>query len=127
MTTEERHTTRFKDVGRVEAPELCSLAGTIEDISKNGCRIHYTFPVDVDMENDYSIKITFARIASEGVFALICHPIWTKEYEGCTDIGVEFLPSADFVKLSNYVEQLNKESYEEDIDNQISGPLCQII
>jgi hypothetical protein len=55
MALEERHSERFDDIGRVEIPELCGISATLENISKDGCKIHYSFPVVVDLENDYDM------------------------------------------------------------------------
>ena len=42
MALEERHSERFDDIGRVEIPELCGISATLENISKDGCKIHYS-------------------------------------------------------------------------------------
>ena len=127
MALEERHSERFDDIGRVEIPELCGISATLENVSKDGCKIHYSFPVVVDLENDYELKITFARIASEGAFSLMCRPVWAKEVSGYTDIGFKFLHSTDIAKLNEYIEQLCDDSSDENIKSQISGSVCQII
>ena len=119
MALEERHSERFDDIGRVEIPELCGISATLENISKDGCKIHYSFPVVVDLENDYEIKITLARIANEGALSLICRPVWAKEVSGSTEIGFKFLHSLDSVKLNEYMIQLCDDFSDENIKNQI--------
>ena len=58
MALEERHSERFDDIGRVEIPELCGISATLENISKDGCKIHYSFPVVVDLEKrEYTKKL----------------------------------------------------------------------
>lgn len=127
MISEERHNQRFEDIGRVEINELCAFSATLDNISRDGCRIRYMYPVVVDLENDYELKITFARIASEGAFSLMCRPVWAKEVSGYTDIGFKFLHSTDIAKLNEYIEQLCDDSSDENIKSQISGSVCQII
>lgn len=127
MTLEERRSKRFDDIGRVEIPELCGVSATLENISNDGCKIHYSFPVVVDLENDYELKIIFARIANEGAFSLVCRPVWAKEISGSTEIGFKFLHSSDSVKLNEYMIQLCDDFSDENIKNQLSGSVCQII
>ena len=52
MDQENRLHTRYEEIGRVTASELCALPAVLDDISLNGCKIHYSFPVVVDLENE---------------------------------------------------------------------------
>ena len=58
MDEENRQHTRYEEIGRVLAPELCALPGVLDDISVSGCKIHYSFPITVDLENEYDIKLS---------------------------------------------------------------------
>ncbi len=104
----ERTFSRYEDIGRFEVPELCALPGTLIDISKEGCKIKYNFPVNVDLENDYDAKITFARSAS-GHYNLLCHPRWVQHNADSTEIGFQILPSEDFANLSKYITFLEQD------------------
>lgn len=126
MDSSDRLSERFKDIGRFYSEEVCALPGVLEDISKEGCKIHYSLPVSVDMENDYEAKITFARSANES-FVLLCHPQWIKEDGDDTDIGFKILPSTDFSRLAKYIEKLKEESSRDDLSDEISDSTCQII
>lgn len=121
---EERLSARFEDIGRFVAPEICALPGVLENISKDGCKIQYSLPIELDMENDYEAKIVFARSAGEQ-FSLLCHPQWIKKQGENTDIGFKILPSTDYARLSKYIEKLNIDS--SDNLDEVSGSTCQII
>ena len=125
MNSEERLSHRFEDIGRFLSPELCAIPGTLENISREGCKIHYSFPVAVDLNNDYEAKITFSRAANES-FSLLCHPCWTKAEGNGTDIGFQILPSTDFMRLSKYIQKLDSDS-DDSLSDEISGSTCQII
>ncbi len=127
MNHKNRLSPRFDDMGRFESNELCALPGTLENISKDGCKVRFHFPIVVDLDNDYESKITFARAASEGQFSLVCHPQWARESNGTTEIGFRILPSKDFARLSEYVAQLCEDVNSDNIVEQISGSVCQMI
>ena len=107
------------------SPELCALPGTLENISREGCKIHYSFPVAVDLNNDYEAKVTFSRAANES-FSLLCHPCWVKNEGNDTNIGFQILPSTDFMRLAKYIEKLGSDS-EDSLSDEISDSTCQII
>ena len=125
MNSEERLSHRFEDIGRFLSQGLCALPGTLENISREGCKIHYSFPVSVDLNNDYEAKITFSRAANES-FSLVCRPCWVKTVENGTNIGFQILPSTDFMRLAKYIEKLNIESTDS-LSEEISDSVCQII
>ena len=125
MNSEERLSHRFEDIGRFLSPELCAIPGTLENISREGCKIHYSFPVAVELNNDYEAKITFSRAANES-FSLLCHPCWAKAEGNGTDIGFQILPSTDFMRLSKYIQKLDSDS-DDSLSDEISGSTCQII
>ncbi|MBQ5471750.1 MAG: hypothetical protein IIT58_07080 [Treponema sp.] len=126
MAYNERGSKRFDDIGRFEAPEICALPASLENISKTGCKVQFKLPVTLDMDNEYEAKITFARAAAEGALVLLCKPQWMKEDAGVTEIGFEILPSRDFTRLAEYVSQLHLEE-SDSIEDQISDSSCQII
>lgn len=126
MNSKERHSQRFEDMGRFFASDLCALPGIVENISREGCKIRYQFPVTVDVDYDYDVKITFARAASDS-FQLVCHPQWVREDGKFTEIGFKILPSTDYSRLAVYINQLEEDSTADDIDIQLSDSVCQII
>lgn len=105
---ENRQQIRFKEIGRINAPEICSLPGILDDISSSGCKIHYPFPVVVDLENEYEIKIAPTRTHDEIPLKLMCTPQWVNEEEGNTHIGFKILYSPDAARLSEFIEYLGK-------------------
>lgn len=127
MSSETRLFERFDDIGRVESSELCPLSGILDNVSREGCKVHYNFPVVVDLDNDYEIKMTFARNASEGSLQLICHPQWVREENGCTEIGFKILPSKEYPRLIEYIEKLGLEAKSEDFGSEINSSNCQFI
>lgn len=121
-----RKFTRFADIGRVDAPQLCALSGVLDNISREGCKIHYTFPVVVDLENDYELKITPAASPLKPL-VLLCHPQWVKEDKGSTEIGFSILRSPDYTRLTEYVRNLGAEQDSQDVSKQIVGSVCQFV
>lgn len=126
MQEKERLSQRFEDLGRFLAPDLCALPGVLVNISREGCKIRYQYPVTLDEENDYEAKITFARAAS-GSFNLLCHPQWVRTEGNNTEIGFKILPSTDYTKLASYINQLQEDSSYDILDIQTSDSVCQII
>ncbi len=125
MGAETRESERFDDIGRIEAPELCPLAGVLDNVSKGGIKVHYSVPVVVDLENDYEIELTLARSASQ-VIELIVHPQWAREKNGITEIGFKILPSKGIAQLVEYIEELDLEN-DSGIEDQIANFGCQMI
>ncbi len=125
MNSKDRLSQRFKDMGRFMSNALCALPGILKDISREGCRIHYSFPVVVDLNSDYEAKITFSRIANES-FTLTCHPCWVKNVGNDTDIGFKILPSTDYMRLEKYIDVLDKD-VNSSITEEISDSICQMI
>lgn len=126
MNSKERLSQRFEDIGRFLATDLCALPGVLVDISREGCKIHYSLPVVIDMDNDYEAKITFARAANE-TYTLLCHPQWLKQDGDDSDIGFKILPSTDYTRLAKYIEKLGNDISDDDLSDEISDSSCQII
>ena len=107
---ENRQQTRFKEIGRIIAPEICALPGILDDISAAGCKVHYPFPVVVDLENEYELKIAPTRSQDETPLKLMCVPQWVNEKEGNTHIGFKILYSPDANRLAEFIAYLEKVS-----------------
>ena len=105
MEQENRLHTRYEEIGRVTAPELCALPGILDDISLSGCKVHYSFPVVVDLENEYSIRISPLH-GNCSALNLICTPQWVKEQDGNTYIGFQIQYSPDAHKLESFIKHL---------------------
>lgn len=79
MSEENRISTRYSEIGRVTAPELCALPGILDNISATGCKIHFPVSVVVDLEVEYMIKIQLTRSPEEPPLQLMCKPMWVSE------------------------------------------------
>ena len=108
MEQENRLHTRYEEIGRVTAQELCALPAVLDDISLNGCKIHYSFPVVVDLENEYEVKISPLHSSDNSPLKLICVPQWVKEMEGSTFIGFKIQYSPDAGRLAEFISHLDK-------------------
>ena len=106
MEQENRLHTRYEEIGRITAPEICALPGILDDISLTGCKVHYSFPVVVDLENEYDVKISPLHGANGTPLNLICTPQWVKEQEGSTFIGFKINYSPDAHKLEEFIKHL---------------------
>ena len=111
MHVELRKDTRFEDFGRIECEALSPVKGVLEDISFNGCKVHFDVPVTVNFENDYELYVRLSRFPTEEI-VLMAHPEWTREIETVTEIGFSFLRSPDSARLEEYVKQLHAEQEE---------------
>lgn len=113
MEQENRQHIRYEEIGRVTAPELCALPGILDDISSKGCKIHYTFPVVVDLEAEYDIKISPLHGANHSPLNLICTPQWANETGGNTYIGFKINYSPDAHRLEEFIKILESISRDE--------------
>lgn len=118
MTQENRQETRYEEIGRVMASELCPISGVLDDISAAGCKVHYSFPVVVDLENEYDVKISPLHYSDMEPLHLICQPQWVNEIDGNTFIGFKVLYSPDAARLSKFIDYLEEISKDQlpDID-----------
>lgn len=115
MFQNNRKSVRFEDFGRVECPEICPVAGFLDDISLNGCKIHFDMPVSLNMEDDYELKIRLSRFSTE-IFTFFAHPQWERQNDGgSSEIGFLLLHSPDTSKLETYINELKKESETSDL------------
>ena len=106
MEQENRLHTRYDEIGRISAPEICALPGILDDMSLNGCKVHYSFPVVVDLETEYDVKISPLHGSTSVPLNLICTPQWVKEQEGNTYIGFKIHYSPDAHKLEQFIKHL---------------------
>lgn len=111
MAIENRQYTRYKEIGRAFAQELCALPAVLDDISTNGCKVHYSFPVVVDLDTEYEVQISPLHNEKQNPLNLICTPQWVQEIDGSTFIGFKILYSPDVNKLNSFISKL------EDINN----------
>ncbi|MCQ2591437.1 MAG: PilZ domain-containing protein [Treponema sp.] len=111
-----RQSTRFSEMGKVIATELCSLAGILDNISLEGCKVHFPIPVVADLDSEYMLKITLSRNFDEPPLQLLCKPMWVSEENGTTQIGFSFLFSPDVARLRDFIYFL-----EQDNDDSIPG------
>lgn len=107
MDYKQRQEKRFKEIGRVNAPKICEIFGILDDISKNGCKVHYQFPLVVELENEYELKITPSSNYDDFPLNLICKPQWVKEENGNTYIGFQILYSPDANRLADFINFLS--------------------
>ena len=130
MCAAARKSIRYDDIGRIDAPQICALPGVLDNISREGCKVHYPFPVVIDLDSDYEIKVMPSRITGEArktAFTLLCHPRWVKEDKGATEIGFSILRSPDSVHLFDYVAGLSDAADEQTVEKQIVGSVCQVV
>ncbi len=105
MMRNHRIDERVTDFGRVEAHDLCSFPGVLDDISASGCKVHFPVPLCIDMENEYNLKIKLSGCDSQPL-KLICLPRWKKLNESQTEVGFSFLRSPDTNKLESYISKM---------------------
>lgn len=115
---ENRQDIRYQEIGRVNAPEICVLPGILDNISSNGCKVHFPMSVTVDLENEYMIKISLSRSPEDGPLQLMCKPMWVSEVGSTTQIGFSILFSPDENRLHTFINYLQKIS-DEDIPDII--------
>ncbi len=103
------------------------MPGSLIDISANGCKIFYSVPVTIHLEDDYTLVVQLADSAI-GDLTLICHPAWVNEDSGQTVVGMSILRSPDSQSLKDFVESLKDKSQDDDGDqSQIVDSQCQFI
>ncbi len=115
MHVELRKNARFEHFGHVACDDLSPVVGVLDDISINGCRVHFDVPVTLSFEADYEVRLRLSRFPTEEL-SLICHPVWSREDDGTTTIGFFILRSPDTVRLESFVAQLRQEKQEIDDD-----------
>lgn len=112
MTQENRQDVRYNEIGRVSAAEICPLSGILDDISSAGLKMHYPFPVVLDLEEEFNLKIAPLHNSDSAPLHLLCTPQWVNEKEGSTYIGFKVLYSPDANRLAEFIlqlEELNKD------------------
>ena len=127
MREKSRRDPRFEVLGRALCDEISALPGSLIDISARGCKIFYSVPVTLHLEDDYTLFVQLADRAS-GDLTLICHPAWVNEDSGQTTIGMNILRSPDSEKLKFFVQEMQaKKDREQNPQSQIIVSKCNFI
>ena len=127
MRSKTRQDPRFEVLGRAVCQEISALPGSLIDISAHGCKIFYSVPVTIHLEDDYTLLIQIADNAADDL-TLLCHPAWVNEDSGQTVIGMTILRSPDSDRLNAFVESLKSKSDGGKNDqSQIVDSQCQFI
>lgn len=103
MSQENRQSERYQEIGKVTSAEICSLPGILDDISATGCKIHYAFPVTVDMETEYELRLSPLHNSDEAPLVLKCLPQWINQIDDNTYIGFKVLYSPDANRLNEFI------------------------
>lgn len=106
-----RKNARFDDFGRISCGDLCPVSGVLDDISMDGCKVHFDAPVTLSLENDYELRVRLSRFPTEEL-VLMCHPEWSRQNDTATEIGFSILRSPDTARLESYITQLRQEQQE---------------
>ena len=106
MDFEKRSDTRYKEIGKITCHELCALPGVLDDISAGGLKMHYSFPVVVELENEYEVEILPSNATNPIPLKLKCLPQWANEQDGSTYIGFKILYSPDANRLNEFIDHL---------------------
>lgn len=127
MRLEKRRDARYAVLGRVHCKELSPLCGSLVDVSLHGCKIFYTLPVTVRLEDEYEISLQISDREDDSI-TLICCPAWVNEDSGKTAVGMSVLRSPDSEKFAQYVSRLDKNfGDEKESQNQIVDSQCQFL
>ncbi len=110
MKNEHRKDVRYEDSGRVEAKSLCALPGVLDDISISGCKVRFPLPIEVDMDNDYDLKMNIPHTDFLPVLRLTGRPQWKKRVGSQTQVGFAFLYSPGTPALNKYINHLKSSS-----------------
>ena len=117
MGKENRLHPRYPEIGRIIAPDLCTLPGILDNISFTGCKIHLPVYGVVDLEAEYMIKVSLSRSFEESPLQLMCKPMWVKENQGNTQIGLQILYSPDDARLREFISYLQEMGADEEDDD----------
>ncbi|MCR5724318.1 MAG: PilZ domain-containing protein [Treponema sp.] len=108
MISELRSQERYEDFGRIECPEICIVNGVLNDISINGCKVHFDAPITINLEDDYELHVRLSHSA-QAPLILMCHPQWVKSDNDTADVGFLIMRSPDTARLKQYVSLLHSE------------------
>ena len=114
MGIENRQHPRYPEIGRINCPEICALPGILDNISFTGCKIHFPVSVVVDLDAEYMIKVSLSRSPEEPPLQLMCKPMWVKENQGNTQIGLQILYSPDDSRLREFIAYLQEMGEDDD-------------
>jgi len=108
MFLESRKSQRLNNWGKVESEKLCSLAGTLDDISTDGFGAHFPIMLNCEMDADYefTVKLSSETGLSGKSFKLIAVPQWKIDCESGSKIGFSLLRSPDSIQYTEYVNNL---------------------
>ncbi|NLM00299.1 MAG: PilZ domain-containing protein [Treponema sp.] len=113
---ENRKHMRYEDVARIEAPDICIFPGVLVDVSEQGCKVRFSVPVSVDMDNDYELKLYPTHKSSVCSFVLIGHPVWNKTTTTYSEMGFKILHSPGKKHFLEYISNLV--AYENEIEEE---------
>ncbi|MCQ2590508.1 MAG: PilZ domain-containing protein [Treponema sp.] len=108
MNEDNRQDTRYCEIGRVIAPELCALNGILDDISLTGCKIHFPCIFQVNLDEEYNLKIALSRSPEDEPLQLLCRPIWIQHGATDTYIGMQNMYSPDENRLKGFIDFLEQ-------------------
>ena len=111
---ENRISTRYKEIGRVNIPELCALPEILENISATGCKVIFPISVVVNLEKEYMIQVMISRFPDESPLQLRCKPMWVSEIDGVTHVGFSILFSPDENRLHYLIKRLEEINEDEE-------------
>lgn len=129
MEQEKRKHKRYADIGRVDAPDVCIFPGMLYDISQSGCRIVFPMQLNVDMEQEYDIKITPTAEKQIAPFLLRVRPVWLKQTDSNSEIAFSLLPGPAAKSLDLYIAHLASQAADggEDYEQLVLQPECQFV
>jgi len=118
MDIENRIDTRYDEIARIIAPDICVLPGVLDNISSTGCKVHFPIKTSADLENEYELKLISSRIGFDTPLKLMTVPQWIKENDDSTEIGFKILYSPDATRLQDFISYLDELSKDQlpDID-----------
>ncbi|MCR4790720.1 MAG: PilZ domain-containing protein [Treponemataceae bacterium] len=119
MDKELRRHTRFVEIGRVDAPDVCLFSGILVDISLNGCKVRFPAKLEIDADVEYELKILTARKDFSAPFILIANVSWLKNTENSCDVGFSIIRSPSTREFEKYIQSLEDEKADEEAEENL--------
>ena len=119
MGKELRKSTRFVEIGRVDAPDVCLFSGVLIDISSTGCKVKFPTNLELDTDCEYELKIICARKEFSTPFILIAHALWIKNMDNSCEIGFNIIRSPSTRDFEKFISSLEEEKSILDEENQL--------